>query len=109
MTETVEPFARIEVERARELIAGGTVRVVDVREPQEWVQGHLPNSVLIPLGGLLARPGKLLERKATLFVCSEGLRSAVACETAAAVGLTEIYNLEGGLQAWTARGYPVER
>lgn len=109
MSETAEPFARIDVERARDLIARGTVRVIDVREPQEWVQGHLADSVLIPLGGLLARPGKLLERQPTLFVCSEGLRSAVACETAAAVGLTEIYNLEGGLQAWTARGYPVER
>jgi rhodanese-related sulfurtransferase len=44
-----------------------------------------------------------------VFYCAQGIRSAVACEVAAAVGVPKIYNLEGGIVDWVAKGYPVER
>lgn len=84
------------------------VWVVDVREPHEYAGVRIPDSTLVPLGTLLRTPRQLLKEGAVLFVCSEGIRSAVACETAAAIGFDELYNLEGGIQAWEAQGYPVE-
>ena len=84
------------------------IQVVDVREPHEYADARIPGSVLVPLGMLLRSPRELLKPGPVLFICSEGIRSAVACEAAAAIGLAEVYNLEGGTGRWQAEGYPVE-
>ncbi len=102
-----EPFFRIEPAEARTLVEKG-VRVVDVREPQEYAEVRIPDSALVPLGTLLSAPRDILKEGPVLFVCSEGIRSAVACEAAAAIGLDEVYNLEGGIEQWEAEGHPVE-
>ncbi|HET7854047.1 MAG TPA: rhodanese-like domain-containing protein [Candidatus Methylomirabilis sp.] len=102
-----EPFLRIAPAEARALITKG-VQVVDVREPQEYAEVRIPGSTLVPLGTLLKSPREVLGKGAVLFVCSEGIRSAVASEAAAAIGLDEVYNLEGGTQRWQAEGFPVE-
>jgi rhodanese-related sulfurtransferase len=44
-----------------------------------------------------------------IFVCAVGQRSALACEMAAAVGLTRLYNLEGGTDAWANADHELER
>jgi rhodanese-related sulfurtransferase len=84
------------------------VQIVDVREPQEYAETRIPDSALAPLGTLLRAARDILKEGPILFVCSEGIRSAVACEAAAAIGIEEVYNLEGGTQRWEAEGYPVE-
>ena len=102
-----EPFLRIAPAEARALITKG-VQVVDVREPQEYAEVRIPGATLVPLGTLLKSPREVLGKGAVLFVCSEGIRSAVACEAAAAIGLDEVYNLEGGTQCWQMEGFSVE-
>ena len=101
-----EPFARISAEEAKKLIDQGAVRLVDVREPNEWERDHLANATLLPLAKLMQSPGALTEDN-VLFYCEMGQRSAVACEFAASMGLEKLYNLEGGMQAWRQQGYPV--
>jgi rhodanese-related sulfurtransferase len=103
-----EPFARISAEEAKKLIDQGAVKLVDVREPNEWERDHLANATLIPLGKLMQQPGALTEDN-VIFYCEMGQRSAVACEFAASVGLERVYNLEGGMTAWRQLGYPVEK
>jgi rhodanese-related sulfurtransferase len=105
--EPAEPFERVGVERARELIEAGA-ELIDVREPSEWAEGHIPGARHVPLNALLARPREHLTRDSVVLVCAVGIRSALACEMAAAVGLTRVYNLEGGTQAWIAKGLPIE-
>jgi rhodanese-related sulfurtransferase len=92
---------------AKALVDRG-IQIVDVREPQEYAEARIPGSTLIPLGTLLKGPRDLLKDGPVLFVCSEGIRSAVACEAAAAIGLAEVYNLEEGMQGWAREGYSVE-
>lgn len=104
-----DPFERISAETAKQLIEQGGLVVVDVREPAEWSQGHIAEAVHIPLGTLMNRPRELLQQDGIIFVCSEGIRSAVACEVAAAIGRTQLYNLEGGTNAWIKQGYPLTR
>ena len=105
-----EPFTRISVEEGREMLNGdNNVSVVDVRQPGEYALGRLPDSTLIPVASVFARREELPRDKDVIFVCSVGQRSALACEMAAAAGLTRLYNLEGGLEAWLKAGFPIEK
>lgn len=102
-----EPFVRVGPAEAKALMEK-EIQVVDVREPREYAEMRIAGSALYPMGTLLKAPRDILKEAPVLFVCSEGIRSAVACEAAAAIGLDEVYNLEGGLQRWQAEGYAVE-
>ncbi len=103
-----EPFERINVQQAKKLIDDG-VQVIDVREPKELGQdGALEGAKLAPLNSFLANPRKYVEGDNVAFLCKVGARSAIACEMAAAVGLTKLYNIEGGIEAWKKAGLPVQ-
>lgn len=102
-----EPFLRVGPAEARGLIGKG-IRVLDVREPQEYAEVRVPGATLVPLATFMKSPREFLSEEGVLFICSEGIRSAVACEMAAAIGVDEVYNLEGGTQRWEAEGNPVE-
>jgi rhodanese-related sulfurtransferase/transcriptional regulator with XRE-family HTH domain len=86
---------------AQELIGKGDIDVVDVREPHEWVTGHVPGARLVPLGQLANE--KLGSR--VLFICERGGRSLKAATSS---GVDEAYSLEGGTLAWRAAGLPIE-
>jgi rhodanese-related sulfurtransferase len=104
-----EPFERVDAVKAKEIYDSKSAIWLDVREPSEWNEGRIPGSTLVPLNTLLLSPRKYLNGDSVMFYCAQGIRSAVACEVAAAVGLTRIYNLEGGIIDWVAKGYPVEK
>jgi rhodanese-related sulfurtransferase len=104
-----EPFERVDAAEAQALLDKENTLWVDVREPKEWEQGRIRGAKLVPLNTLLASPRQHLNGGSVVFYCAHGIRSAVACEVAAAVGVTKIYNLEGGITDWVAKGYPVER
>ncbi|MBI3964393.1 MAG: rhodanese-like domain-containing protein [Chloroflexi bacterium] len=102
-----QPYVSLTTEEAKELIARGGVQVIDVREPGEYAQGHIPEAKLIPLNQVLSNPQQLLEGDNIVFVCQVGQRSAVAAEMAAAIGKEKVYNLEGGTAEWAAKGFPL--
>ena len=104
-----EPYQKVNVEQAKEMIARGDVQVVDVRTPAEYQTGHIPEARSIPLDSVLANPRGVLPEERILFVCQVGQRSAIAAEMAAAIGLKDLYNLEGGTEAWIKSGSPVAR
>jgi rhodanese-related sulfurtransferase len=83
--------------------------IIDVREPHEYASGHVPDATLIPVNSVYARRGELPKDQDVIFVCAIGQRSALASEMAAAAGLTRIFNLEGGTEAWINAGEPVEK
>lgn len=103
-----EPFTRIEVNEADEMMKVGAA-VIDVREPHEYNAGHVPGAALIPVNTVYARREELPKDKDLIFVCAVGQRSALACEMAAASGLTRLFNLEGGTDAWIKSGMPAEK
>ena len=103
-----EPFERIDVAQGKALYDTGQTVWIDVREPSEWAQGRIPGATLVPLNTLLMSPRQHLNGGEVVFYCAQGVRSAVACEVAAAVGIRKIYNLEGGIIDWLAKGYPIE-
>lgn len=104
-----EPFTRISVQEAQQMMSKNDIAVIDVREPHEYKAGHVPNAKLIPVATVFARRDELPPDKDIIFLCAVGQRSALACEMAAAAGLTRLYNLEGGTDAWIKAGLPVEK
>jgi rhodanese-related sulfurtransferase len=104
----MEPFTRIDVAEAKEKIDSGNVQVIDSRTPGEYMGGHVPGAINIPHMATVSQKDKLDSGKELVFICQMGSRSALACEFAAALGFKELYNVEGGTEAWIKAGYAVE-
>ncbi len=111
--EEAFPYTTIGTDEARQMIDAGT-RVIDVRLPDEWKRGHIPQATLVPIQGIYSF-GKALkdlnlpEDEEVIFVCASGQRSATASEIARVAGLKKVYNLANGMHGWVNRRYPVER
>jgi molybdopterin/thiamine biosynthesis adenylyltransferase/rhodanese-related sulfurtransferase len=100
----------VDATRARELIESGGTLVVDVREQDEWDEGHIPGAVHVPRGHLESR----IERAAPdssrpiVVYCSAGNRSAFAAKTLGELGYEDVTSLAGGFTDWKRNGFPVE-
>jgi rhodanese-related sulfurtransferase len=103
-----EPFTRVSVAEAKEKMDKDNVQVIDVRTPGEYAGGHVPGAINIPHMSVVARKDELATDKELVFICQVGQRSALACEFAAALGFKDLYNVEGGTEAWIKAGYGVE-
>jgi len=86
------------------------VRVLDVREPSEFIGplGHIRGATLVPLGELAARAKDLPKDMPIVAVCRAGSRSAQATAILQKAGFTDIANLPGGMLRWRAEGRSVE-
>jgi rhodanese-related sulfurtransferase len=85
--------------------------VVDVCEPAEFAAAHIAGAKNIPLGELEAKLAQSVKNKAlpVILVCQSGARSARAVATAKKLGFENAQSLAGGLKAWTAANFPVEK
>ena len=91
----------------RELAERSNVVVIDVRTPQETSGGVIEGAILIPVGELEERSGEIpKDDRQKLLVCAGGGRSAAACEYLSSEGFEELYNLAGGMSAWTGKTVP---
>ena len=71
--------------------------VIDVRTPQEWLQGHHPNAISIPIGELISKVPETVQRKDAriLFVCKRGIRSKAAASMARDLGYKNVEWVSG--------------
>jgi len=83
--------------------------LVDVRTPGEFRGGHLPNSVNIPLNELGKRLDEVPRDVPVVVVCASGNRSRSGASQIAGAGVTDVYNLQGGLMAWMSQGFKTVR
>jgi rhodanese-related sulfurtransferase/rubrerythrin len=81
----------------------GSYTLLDVRQPAEYEQAHLPGAKLIPLPQLADSIEKLDPQKPTIVYCAVGGRSRMAAQLLTHHGLQEVYQVEGGIQAWEER------
>lgn len=84
---------------------------LDVREDNEFKQGHIQEAVHIPLGALNSRTEELEKYKSSAVVvgCRSGSRSARACGLLRKRGFEKVYNLRGGMLAWENAKLPVNK
>lgn len=78
--------------------------VIDVREPREFEQGHIPQARLIPLRQLLSETTDLPRERAIVFVCQGGQRGTRAAYALGRAGYAKAMALQGGMLAWEAAG-----
>ncbi len=105
--EEIEEISPIE---ARELLESESPPLfVDVREPDEWEEGHIPGAVYVTRGRLEQRvEGLIPDKNRPLVVyCSAGSRSAFAAKVLGEMGYTDVVNLAGGFSDWKRNGYDV--
>ncbi|MEL6543336.1 MAG: rhodanese-like domain-containing protein [Myxococcota bacterium] len=88
-----------------------TVRVVDVREPDEFVGelGHVPGSELVPMMELQSSAQGWERDQPIVLVCRSGARSGQMTLALESMGFTHVLNLRGGMIAWNEAGLAVER
>jgi rhodanese-related sulfurtransferase len=93
------------------LMNGDDTIVIDVRESHEFSAGHIEDARHIPLGKIDDRAYELLESKASpvIVACQSGTRSPQACRKLAALGFSDVYELQGGMVAWEEAKLPVSR
>lgn len=94
----------VDIDEARRRIDAGTP-VIDVREPAEYAEGHVPGAPLIPLGEVAERIDEVPSGE-VLVICRSGARSARAAELLRAQGIDAV-NVVGGTLAWIDAGGPV--
>jgi rhodanese-related sulfurtransferase len=82
---------------------------LDVREPNEWNLGHLPNAMFLPRGNLESNIEARVGRdEAIVIYCARGNRSALAADTLQQMGYENVSSMADGWGGWIAVGGPVE-
>ncbi len=99
-------LASVEPKQAAAMFAEKKAIILDVREPHEWQEQHIAGAIHIPLAQVEARLSELSQYKDSPVIvqCRSGKRSAKAASTLQAAGFTQVYNLTGGIIAWTDDG-----
>ena len=82
--------------------------LVDVREPYEFVQGHVPGAELAPMQTVPGLVPSLPTDRPVYLVCASGNRSGQVADYLSGFGIDAV-NVEGGTADWLRAGYPVER
>jgi len=78
----------------------GSYTLLDVRQPSEYEETHLPGARLVPLPRLMDALGELDRRRPTIVYCAVGGRSRTAAQFLLNQGFEDVHNLQGGIQAW---------
>lgn len=100
----------IDTVTAQQLIVQKMPLILDVREPSEYQEGHLPNAVNVPRGVLEFKIEQMAKVDDELLVyCQVGGRSALAAQSLMALGFFRVHSLAGGYEAWLAQKFPVTR
>lgn len=92
------------VVEARRRVDAGEILLLDVREPEEWAQGHAEHAQLVPLGAL--DPTTVPTDRPVLLVCRSGGRSGQAVQALRNNGI-DATNVAGGMTAWHQAGLPM--
>ena len=87
-----------------ELHSATPPKVIDVREPREFQQGHIPEAISIPLSKLFLDIAQISKDQPTIFVCRSGRRSTRAAYTLEHQGFNNLRVLKGGMVSWETAG-----
>lgn len=119
LQEARQTVPEVTAAQTKEALNRGEVAVLlDVREPNEWEQGHIPGAVHAPRGMLewyadettsYAKPELTANKNERIVVaCAGGGRSLLAAQTLQKMGYTNVSSMAGGVNDWKTQGFPVE-
>lgn len=100
----------VPIAQAVQLVNRQSGVIVDVREPNEFKDGHIPRALNLPLSALKTRLTELekYKNKPVVLCCASGQRSAQAAIALRKHGFSSVHNLNGGFRAWQRDNLPIE-
>jgi len=103
LARTKAEISEVDARRAQDLSGAAWI---DIREADEWQEGHIPGAVHVPRGNLESRIEGVVADKTTPVVlyCASGNRSAFAAKTLAELGYDSPHSLVGGFTDWKRNG-----
>jgi len=107
-SELKERIKEATPEQVHELLRSGDVQLGDVREKNEWDEGHIVGATHVPKSYLEQWAEERLpdKSKMTILYCAGGVRSAMAADTLAKLGYTDVISMTGGFNRWKDSGKP---
>jgi rhodanese-related sulfurtransferase len=104
----LDSLPQLSVEDVREeLAAHSTMEIIDVRRPQEFATGHVPQAKNIPLSELEKHIQELPGDRPVAVICASGYRSSIASSILKMHGFKSPINVVGGTKAWERSGLPL--
>jgi rhodanese-related sulfurtransferase len=85
------------------------IYLLDVRTPQEYSQGRLAGSVLIPIGEFERRFSEVPKNRTIVVYCAVGSRSKPVANFLTQQGYKDVYNMTDGIVGWYRNGFPIKR
>ena len=86
-----------------------SIFLLDVRTPQEYSQGRLTGSTLIPISEIERRIQEVPKNKPVVVYCAVGSRSRSATDFLSRQGYKDVYNMKDGIVGWYRNGFPIQR
>jgi phage shock protein E len=111
VTEAKKNVTEISPQDAAAKLTSGEAVVVDVRDKDEWEEGHIPGAIHMSRGTIeLDIEEKVPDRNAMIIChCGGGGRSALAAESLQKMGYKNVRSMDGGFKAWRAAGLPTTK
>lgn len=108
--QMVYGVGNIPIARAVQLVNHESGVIVDVRETNEYKEGHIPRAINVPLSVLPGRLGELekYKQKPVIVCCATGNRSLRSALMLRKQGFGSVHNLAGGMAAWKNENLPTE-
>ncbi len=101
-----ETLPQMSIHQLRQQMETGNLQVLDVRQPSEWDQGHVPGARYMFLPEIPQRMDELDISKPVAVYCGTGYRASIAASLLKRGGF-QVSNVPGSFTAWLAAGYPV--
>jgi hydroxyacylglutathione hydrolase len=107
--QPVRSIELIDTDELAERLEADDLVVLDVRDDDEWAEGHIPGSIHLPYGDLPERLGAVPRDRAIATICSSGKRSGVAASILQRDGFERVIHVaDGGVGSWETDGRPIE-
>jgi phage shock protein E len=92
-------------------LEGGDTLLIDVRDPDEWQEGHIPGAKNFSRGTVELEIEEAAPNPSMPIIthCGGGGRSALAAESLQRMGYTNVKSMAGGFKAWKAAGLPTTK
>jgi len=102
-----DALKKIDAKTAHDWMTQSKAVLIDVRESDEYIKEHVPEAHLVPLSGFNPEDFPKEHDKIAIFHCKSGGRTQASASRILGTGFQEVYQLEGGIEAWRAQGLPV--
>ena len=111
VAEAKKNIQEISPQEAAAAITGGNTLLIDVRDPDEWQEGHIPGAKNFSRGTVELEIEEVAPDLSTPIIChcGGGGRSALAAESLQRMGYKNVKSMAGGFKAWKAAGLPATR